>query len=168
MGEVRVPIPAKPGQVGRYDSHYKRNGSANLFMFFDRHRRWRHVKVTARKTKQDFAQCMKELVDVHYPDATVIRVVMDNLSSHSAAALYETFSPEEARRLLRRLEFHFTPKHASWLNMVEIELGVCWFSVNRTSGGVLKGKGLVLWLADVARGAVVGPLLRPPAWHPAA
>jgi transposase len=124
VGEVRVPIAAKPGQVERYDSHYKRNGASNLFVFFDRHRCWRRVKVTARKTKQDFARCMKELVDVDYPDADVVRVVMDNLSSHSEAALYETFAPEEARRILRRLEFHFTPTHASWLNMVEIEIGV--------------------------------------------
>lgn len=124
VGEVRVPVPAKPGQVARYDSHYRRNSSANLFVFFDRHRGWRHVKVTKRRANVDFAQCMKELVDVHYPDAEVIRVVMDNLSIHTETALYQTFPPAEARRILRRLEFHYTPKHASWLNMVEIEIGV--------------------------------------------
>lgn len=124
VGEVRVPQLPKPGRPGRYDYHYKRNGSANLFVFFDRHRRWRHVKVTARRTYQDFARCMSDLVDTHYPEAEVIRVVMDNLNIHCEAALYRTFPPQEARRILRRLEFHFTPKHASWLNMVEIEIGV--------------------------------------------
>lgn len=124
VSEVRVPVPAKPGRSARYDYHYKRNGSANLFVFFDRHRRWRHVKVTARKTKQDFAHCMKDLVDIHYPKAEVVRVVMDNLSTHTQAALYATFPPAEARRILRRLEVHYTPKHASWLNMVEIEISV--------------------------------------------
>ena len=87
-------------------------------------RPWRKVKVTARRAAEDYAQCMRELVDVHYPDATCIRVVQDNLSTHSAGALYEAFPPAEARRILRRLEFHYTPKHASWLNMVEIEIGV--------------------------------------------
>src|SRR5271167_4742995 len=124
IGEVRQPIKAKPGQLERYDCEYRRNGTANLFVFLDAHRPWRKVKVTERRAAEDFAQCMRELVDIHYPDAEYIRVVQDNLSTHSAGALYQTFPPAEARRILRRLEFHYTPKHASWLNMVEIEIGV--------------------------------------------
>src|SRR5207245_8811671 len=96
----------------------------NLFVFLDVHRSWRKVKVTERRAAQDFAACMRELADVHYPEAERIRVVLDNLSTHSAGALYQTFPAEEARRVLRRLEFHYVPKHASWLNMVEIEIGV--------------------------------------------
>src|SRR5215204_4975311 len=124
IGEVRQPIPATPGQLERYDYEYRRNGTVNLFVFLDANRPWRKVKVTERRTAEDYAQCMRELVDVHYPNADTIRVVQDNLSSHSAGALYQTFDPAEARRILRRLEFHYTPKHASWLNMVEIEIGV--------------------------------------------
>jgi transposase len=124
IGEVRQPIPAAPGQLERYDYEYRRNGTVNLFVFLDANRPWRKVKVTERRTAEDYAQCMRELVDVHYPNADTIRVVQDNLSSHSAGALYQTFDPAEARRILRRLEFHYTPKHASWLNMVEIEIGV--------------------------------------------
>ena len=124
IGEVRDPIAAKPGQIERYDCEYRRNGTVNLFVFMDAHRPWRRVKVTDRRTNQDFAQCMRELVDLDYPDAPIIRVVMDNLSTHSAGALYDSFPAAEARRVLKRLEFHHTPKHASWLNMVEIEIGV--------------------------------------------
>jgi transposase len=124
IGEVREPIPAAPGQVERYDCEYRRNGTANLFVFVDVNRPWRKVKVTPRRAAQDFAVCMRDLTDIHYPDAERIRVVLDNLSTHSAAALYQTFRPDEARRVLRRLEFHYVPKHASWLNMVEIEISV--------------------------------------------
>jgi transposase len=124
IGEVRQPIPAKPGQLERYDYEYRRNGTANLFVFLDVNRPWRKVKVTERRAAGDFAACMRELTDVHYPSAERIRVVLDNLSTHSAGALYQTFLPDEARRVLRRLEFHYVPKHASWLNMVEIEIGV--------------------------------------------
>ena len=124
IGEVRQPIPAAPGQVERYDCEYRRNGTANLFVFLDVNRPWRKVKVTERRTAQDFATCMRDLTDIHYPDAERIRVVLDNLSTHSAGALYQTFPADEARRVLRRLEFHYVPKHASWLNMVEIEIGV--------------------------------------------
>jgi transposase len=124
IGEVRQPIPAQPGQLERYDCEYKRNGTVNLFVFLDAHRPWRKVKVTEQRTARDFAACMRELVDVHYPQAERIRVVLDNLSTHSPGALYEAFPAPEAHRLLRRLEFHYTPKHASWLNMVEIEIGV--------------------------------------------
>ena len=124
IGESRVPVVAKPGRRARFDYEYVRNGTANVFMFIDAHRAWRHAKVTDRRTSCDFAECMRDLVDVHYPNAERIRVVMDNLSTHTQAALYERFDPVEARRILRRLEFHYTPKHASWLNMVEIEIGV--------------------------------------------
>lgn len=124
IGEVRQPIPAMPGQLERYDCEYRRNGTVNLFVFLDAHRPWRTVKVTDTRTARDFAQCMRDLVDLHYPMATLIRVVLDNLSTHSPGALYEAFPAPEAHRILRRLEFHYTPKHASWLNMVEIEIGV--------------------------------------------
>jgi transposase len=124
IGEARVPIPAQPGQPWRVDYGYVRNGTANIFMFLDALRGWRHAKVTDQRTSADFAECMRELVDEHYPKAELIRVVLDNLSTHTPEALYETFEPAQARRILRRLEFHYTPKHASWLNMVEIEIGV--------------------------------------------
>jgi len=124
IGEVRQPMPAAPGQLERYDCEYKRNGTANLFIFLDVHRSWRRVKVTASRAAVDFAACMRELTDVHFPKAERIRVVLDNLSTHSAGALYQAFPAAEARRVLRRLEFHYVPKHASWLNMVEIEIGV--------------------------------------------
>src|ERR1700751_3895868 len=124
IGEVRQPIPAEPGQLERYDCEYRRNGTANLFVFLDAHQPWRTVKVTDSRTARDFAQCMRDLVDLHYPKAERIRVVLDNLSTHSSGALYEAFPAPEAHRILRRLEFHYTPKHASWLNMVEIEIGV--------------------------------------------
>jgi transposase len=124
IGEVREPIPAEPGQPERYDCEYRRNGTANLFVFLDAHRSWRHVKVTEHRTARDFAVCMRDLADIHYPSAQLIRVVMDNLSTHNPGALYETFPAPEARRILQRLELHYTPKHASWLNMVEIEIGV--------------------------------------------
>jgi transposase len=124
IGETRQPIAATPGQLERYDSEYRRNGTANLFVFLDAHRPWRTVKVTDRRTSRDFAECMHDLVDLHYAEAERIRVVLDNLSTHSPGALYEAFPAPEAHRILRRLEFHYTPKHASWLNMVEIEIGV--------------------------------------------
>ena len=124
IGEVRTPVAAAPGKPARVDYEYKRNGTANLFVFLDAHRPWRHVKVTDHRTCEDFAECMRDLVDVHYPRARRIRIVLDNLSSHSEAALYRTFPAPEARRILSKVEFHFVPKHASWLNMVEIEIGV--------------------------------------------
>src|SRR5467141_2633990 len=124
IGEVRQPIPPKPGQLEHYDVEYKRNGTANLFIFLDVHRPWRKVKVTTSRAAVDFAACMRELTDVHFPKADRIRVLLDNLSTHSAAALYQAFPAPQARRVLRRWQFHFVPKHASWLNMVEIEIGV--------------------------------------------
>jgi transposase len=124
IGEERVPVQAEPGKRARYDYEYVRNGTANVFMFVDANRPWRHAKVTDRRACVDFAECMQDLVDVHYPNADKIRVVLDNLSAHTPSALYQRFPAAEARRILSRLEFHFTPKHASWLNMVEIEIGV--------------------------------------------
>ncbi len=124
IGEVRQPLPLEPGQVARYDYEYRRNGTANLFVALDAHRPWRKVKVTDRRTAVDFAACMRELAEVDFPDAERIRVVLDNLSTHTPESLYEAFPAPEAHRILRRLEFHFTPKHASWLNMAEIEIGV--------------------------------------------
>ena len=124
LSDTREPLPMQSGQVKRYDYEYKRQGTANLFVMCQPLAGWREVKATSQRKKVDFAQCMKELVDVHFPYAEVIRVVLDNLNTHTPAALYEAFAPEEARRLLRKLEFHFTPKHGSWLNMAEIELNV--------------------------------------------
>src|SRR3984893_2669267 len=124
IGEACQPIPATPGQIERYDSEYRRNGTANLFVFLDVNRPWRKVKVTERRAAEDFAVCMRDLTDVHYPGAERIRVVLDNLSTHSAGALYQTFPADEARRVLRRLQFHYVPKHARRANMVEIEISV--------------------------------------------
>jgi hypothetical protein len=128
--ETRQPLPAQPAEKGhpghpqRYDSEYQRNGTRNLFMFCEPQAGWRHIAVTEQRTMQDFARQMKWLADEAYPHATVIRVIMDNLNTHKPASLYETFAPQEARRLLKRLEFHYTPKHGSWLNMAEIELSI--------------------------------------------
>jgi transposase len=124
IGEERVPVQAEPGKRARYDYEYVRNGTANVFMFVDVNRPWRHAKVTDRRACVDFAECMHDLVEIHYPGADKIRVILDNLSAHTPSALYQRFPAAEARRILSRLEFHFTPKHASWLNMVEIEIGV--------------------------------------------
>ena len=122
--ETREPLPAAPGRPARYDYEYERNGTRNLFMLVEPQVGWRHITATERRTMQDFAHQMQWLVDEGYPDATVIRVVMDNLNTHKPASLYETFAPAEARRLLKKLEFHHTPKHGSWLNMAEIELSI--------------------------------------------
>jgi len=124
IGEVAPPLPAQPGQPERYDYEYVRNGVANLFMFFAPFHNWRHVKVTERRTKADWAYCMRDLVDVYFPDAPCIVVVEDHLNTHNPAALYEVFPPAEAKRILDRLQLHYTPKHGSWLNMAEIELSV--------------------------------------------
>lgn len=124
VSETRQPIPAQPGQRARYDYEYQREGTANLFEFFQPALGWRYVKVTTQRTKLDFAQCMQELVDVHLPQAVQIKVVLDNLNTHVSAALYEAFAPAEALRIARKLEFHYTPKHGSWLNMTEIEFSI--------------------------------------------
>ncbi len=122
--ETVEPLPVAPGQPARSESTYERNGVSNLFMCFAPLENWRHVKVTDRRTSADWAECMRELVDVHFPEAEQIVVVQDNLSTHTPAALYAAFPPAEAKRLWDRLEFHYTPKHGSWLNMAEIELSV--------------------------------------------
>jgi hypothetical protein len=124
LDEVYEPLPAQPGQVRRYDYEYKRKGTANLFVMCQPLAGWRAVKVTHQRQKVDFAHCMKDLVDVYFPQAEGIRVVLDNLNIHLPGALYEAFEPVEARRILRKLEFHYTPKHGSWLNMAEIEISI--------------------------------------------
>jgi hypothetical protein len=124
VGETRKPIPATPGQPERIDYEYERHGTANLFMMFEPLAGWRRVKVTERRTAVDFAKVLRELSDVHYPDAKKIVLVMDNLNTHKPASLYEAFAPAEARRLAERFEIHYTPKHGSWLDMAETELSV--------------------------------------------
>lgn len=122
--EVRTALPGKPGAVERVDYEDQRNGTRNLFMICEPQAGWRHIEVTEQRTMIDFAKQMKWLVDEKYPEAEVIRIVMDNLNTHKAASLYEAFAPSAARRILKKLEFHFTPKHGSWLNMAEIELSI--------------------------------------------
>lgn len=122
--EVRQPIPAAPGQPERYDTEYERNGVSNLFLFFEPLRGRRHLEVTDRRTAVDWAHQVRQLVDVHYPDAARITLVMDNLNTHTPASLYKAFPPAEAERIRQRLDIHYTPKHGSWLNMAEIEFSV--------------------------------------------
>jgi hypothetical protein len=124
IGEVREPLPVRPASPAKEDYEYERQGMANLFMAFEPLSGVRHAEVTERKTKADFARLLKRLVDEWYPEAARITLVMDNLSTHKPSVLYEVFAPEEARRIVARLEFVYTPKHGSWLNMAEIELGV--------------------------------------------
>jgi hypothetical protein len=124
IGEVRTPVPAAPGQVAHYDCEYVRHGVANLFMMFEPLAGQRDVEVTDRRTKKDYAECLRKLSDEVYPDAERIVLVQDNLNTHSPASLYEAFAPAEAQRLAERFEFHYTPKHGSWLDMAEIELGI--------------------------------------------
>ena len=124
LGEVRSPLPMEAGKPERFDTHYQRHGVCNLFLCCEPLRGWRHVKVTARRTKMDFAELIRELVDVHYPEAEKIVLVMDNLNTHTPGSLYDAFEPAEAKRLCDRLEIHHTPKHGSWLNIAECELSV--------------------------------------------
>ena len=124
VSETQKPLPLQAGKPLRYDYEYRREGVCNLFMFLEPLAGWRHVKVTARRTKLDFAVCMNELVTVHRPDAKLIRVVVDNLNTHTPAALYERYPPETARHVVKKLEFHYTPEHSSWLNMAEVENSV--------------------------------------------
>lgn len=124
IGETRQPLPAQPGRPQRYDYEYQRHGTCNLFNYFQPLAHWRRIIVTAQRTRRDFAYRMKDLVDVYFPAAERIRVVLDNLNTHGPSTLYEVFEPAEARRLVRHLDFHFTPKHGSWLNMVEAEFAV--------------------------------------------
>ena len=122
--EIRTPIPMKEGRPERFDNEYERNGVSALFMFFAPLEGWRHVEITDRRTAADWAMQIKQLVDVYYPEAEVIRLVMDNLNTHTPASLYKVFEPAEALRIASKLEIHYTPKHGSWLNMAEIELSI--------------------------------------------
>ena len=124
LADARPPIPVEPGQPRRQDCEYRREGTRNLFLTCDPRAGWRHVAVTQRRTKEDFAHQMRWLVDEAYPEVPVVRLVLDNLNTHRTASLYETFPPAEARRIAKRLEFHYTPKHGSWLNMAEIEFSI--------------------------------------------
>jgi hypothetical protein len=124
VAETRTPVPGKAGHPKRYDYEYRRNGTANLLMMFEPLQARRHVKVTQRRTRKDFAECIRELLDVHYADVEAVVLVLDNLNTHTPGSLYEAFEPEEAKRLAEKLEIHYTPKHGSWLNMAEIELGI--------------------------------------------
>ena len=124
VAETRTSVPAEPGQLERFDYEYQRNGVRNLFVFFSPLASWRHVKVTKQRTHLEWAYCMKDLVDVHFPQATRVRIIQDNLNTHNPAFLYEVFEPTEAKRIIDKLDFHFTPKHGSWLNMAEIEFSV--------------------------------------------
>ena len=124
LGDVRPPIPTAPGQPRREDYEYRREGTRNLFLACEPLAGWRHVAVTARRTKEDFAHQMRWLVDEAYPEISVVRVVLDNLNTHRVASLYEAFPAAEARRIAKQLEFHYTPKHGGWLNMAEIEFSV--------------------------------------------
>jgi transposase len=124
LDHLLEPLPMEEGQPRREDYEYERKGTANLFLCFQPLTGWRHVEVTERRTKPDFAEQMKQLVDVHFPDARLIHVVLDNLNTHTFASLYEAFPAEEAQRLRKRLVFHYTPRHGSWLNQAEIELSI--------------------------------------------
>jgi hypothetical protein len=124
IGEVATPVMASPGQVAHYDYEYVRHGVANIFMICEPLAGQRDVEVTDRRTKKDYARCLKKIADQMYPDAEMIVLVQDNLNTHSPASLYEAFEPAEARRLMNRFEVHYTPKHGSWLDMAEIELGI--------------------------------------------
>ena len=124
IGETRTPTPPAPGQVAHYDYEYVRNGVANLFMIFEPLAGRRDVDVTDRRTRKDYAECLRKIADERYSEAEVIVLVQDNLNTHSPASLYEAFAPPEAKRLTERFEFHYTPKHGSWLDMAEIELGI--------------------------------------------
>jgi hypothetical protein len=124
IGEVRAPVPCAPGRPARMDDEYVRNGVAEIFMEVEPLSGKRHVAITERRTRKDWASQIKEMLDERYPDAIKVRLVMDNLNTHSIISLYETFEPKEARRLAERLDIHYTPKHGSWLNMAEIELSV--------------------------------------------
>jgi hypothetical protein len=124
FGEVNTPQSQQPGKKARIDYEYERKGVSNQFMMCEPLRGWRHVKVTTRRTRRDYADCIRELLEVHYPRVDKIRLVQDNLNTHSGGSLYEAFAPEQARRMLDRIEFHYTPKHGSWLNMAETELSI--------------------------------------------
>ncbi len=150
VGEVCKPIAAQPGEVERCDYEYVRNGTANLFMMVEPLGGWRQVNVTSRRTKVDFALQVKELVDVHYPDAERITLVMDNLNTHRMSCLYEAFVPTEARRVIEKIEVVHTPKHGSWLNMAECELSVLEKQAlgERVPDEAILREGIEIWNVD--------------------
>ena len=150
VGEVCKPIAARPGEVERCDYEYVRNGTANLFLMVEPLGGWRHVNVTSRRTKLDFSRQMKELVDVHYPEAEKITLVMDNLNTHRMSCLYEAFAPDEARRLIEKIEVVHTPKHGSWLNMAECELSVLEKQAlgERVESEAILREQIAVWNAD--------------------
>ena len=150
VGEVQEPLPVVPGKPARFDHHYVRNGVANLFMLLEPLTGHCQVKVTERRTKRDWALVMKDLVDHHYPEADVITLVMDNLSTHQKAALYEVFPPEEAKRIADKIHIHFTPKRGSWLNIAEIGLNVLYRQcLDRRISTIQKlGKEVKAWLKE--------------------
>jgi len=153
IGHTRVPLPCQPGHPARYDYHYRREGTCNLFLFFEPLRAWRHVHVTPRRTKIDFAHCMQMLVDHLLPHATRIRLVLDNLNIHKPEALYEAFPPDEARRILRKVEFHYTPLHGSWLNMVELEFAALSRQALDQRLATISQVPRTAWLWEAARNA---------------
>ncbi len=150
VGAVCKPIAARPGEVERGDYEYVRNGTANLFLMVEPLRGWRHVNVTSRRTKLDFSRQVKELVDVHYPEAEKITLVMDNLNTHRMSCLYEAFAPDEARRLIEKIEVVHTPKHGSWLNMAECELSVLEKQAlgDRVESEAILRQQIAVWNAD--------------------
>jgi hypothetical protein len=156
--EVRAPLPMEPGKAERFDTEYERNGVSNMFMFFEPLAGRRMVSVTDQRTAIDWAHQIRELVDVHYPDAPRITLVMDNLNTHAGGSLYKAFAPQEARRILDRLEIHYTPKHGSWLNMAEIELSILSRQCldRRIPDQKTLGKEVHAWVK--ARNAHAGPM----------
>lgn len=150
VGEICKPIAARPGEVERCDYEYVRNGTANLFLMVEPLGGWRHVNVTSRRTKLDFSRQVKELVDVHYPEAEKITLVMDNLNTHRMSCLYEAFAPDEARRLIEKIEVVHTPKHGSWLNMAECELSVLEKQAlgDRVESEAILREQIAVWNAD--------------------
>ena len=149
--EIRSSTPLAPGCVAKQDYEYQRNGVCNLFLFFEPLASWRHIQPTLHRTSQDFAHCMRWLVDVAHPDADCIHVILDNLNIHAAASLYETFEPQEARRILKHLCFHHTPKHGSWLNMAEIEFSVVSRLVLQERIPDMAHLGRLIWLYEAER-----------------
>lgn len=154
LAETRDALPIAPGRPARHDPEYERKGVVNLFLVTDPLRGWRQVRVSQRRTRLDWAECIKELVDVHYPDATRIVLVLDQLNTHSPASLYDAFPPSEAKRLADKLELHYTPKHGSWLNMAEIELSaLARQSLNRRLGNRATVEREVAAWVDARNGA---------------
>src|SRR5436305_838823 len=150
VGEARIPVPARPGQPERFDYEYVRNGSANLFMISEPLLGWREVRVTDRRTAVDWAEAVRWVVEDLHPDAEKVVLVIDNLNTHKVASLYEAFPPEQARRIARKLEIHYTPKHGPWVNMAEIELAALWPQCldRRIADRAELARGVAAWVED--------------------